>query len=292
MIRLKLPQNLSLLLLSISCCIEIVQAQTPTEEYEKYMFMVEAKQKAEAEYLQTVETALKTMTVTDDQIALQELEELLANKATDNNAKNNVSGLVENITDETTESVEQNDTKSVVSINPTVEELVKQNEELLNKVKSMQNAKQYIYESYSSEVVSDRSEALLVSDNVDTNYYGSKLVLTKESRDILERLVEGEAGAEGYVGAALVAQTLHDTMLEVNCFDTMTIKQWYKYSGRIDREPCDDVKRAVAFIFDNGGMAVQHKLKYFYAPDLVSSKFHESQEFVIEHGGHRFFDER
>ena len=54
--------------------------------------------------------------------------------------------------------------------------------------------------------------------------------------------------------------------------------------------PNDNVVRAVAFIFDKGGMAVQHRLVYYYNPAIVSSEFHESQKFVLEYKDHRFFD--
>ena len=51
-----------------------------------------------------------------------------------------------------------------------------------------------------------------------------------------------------------------------------------------------DALDAVSFIFDQGGAAVQHSIVYFYAPALCTSGFHESQEFVVAHNSHRFFD--
>ena len=51
------------------------------------------------------------------------------------------------------------------------------------------------------------------------------------------------------------------------------------------------LKQAVSFIF-NGGYAVKHRILYFYAPAFVNSEWHETQKFVVEHGGHRFFDRR
>lgn len=275
MIRLKLLRSLSLLLLSISITVAPVSVYATNDEYEKYKFMVEAKQRAEAEYLQTVDTVIKKVNSEKEDAAYQELENLLISKASLKENKNSV-------------AIEDSVQKSTESTSSSIQDFIKQSEELIALIKSLNNSN-YVGQNSTGNLVGN---ALVRGEIVDQNYYGSKLVLTADSRKYLERLVEGEAGAEGYVGAALVAQTIHDTMIAVNCYDTLTIKDWYKYSGRIDREPCDDVKRAVAFIFDDGGMAVQHELRYFYAPALVSSKFHESQLFIVEHGGHRFFSER
>jgi len=126
---------------------------------------------------------------------------------------------------------------------------------------------------------------------VDDDYEGTPVKLTKRNRELVERLVMGEAGGEGFIGAALVAQTIRDTMLYDNEFDLMKIKRKRKYSGSLKIKPNKEVLDAVEFIFDNGGYIVKHRLIYFYSYKSVKSKFHESREFVIQHGGHRFFDE-
>lgn len=137
----------------------------------------------------------------------------------------------------------------------------------------------------------DQSSALLKIEEPDDNYNGAIVQLTEEDRNLLERLVTGEAGGEGKEGAALVAQAIRDTMVYKGYNSIEDIRQKLKYSGSINKEPNQDVKDAVAFIFDEGGMAVKHKIFYFYAPKLVESEFHEQQKFIIEHGGHRFFSE-
>jgi hypothetical protein len=131
---------------------------------------------------------------------------------------------------------------------------------------------------------------LLRITNEDESYVGDRVELSDEDRDFVERVVMGEAGGEDYVGKALVAQAIRDAMVT----DGLTAREvWanFKYTPRIGREPNDDVKKAVSYIF-NGGYVVKHRVLYFYAPALVSSPWHETQEFVIEHGGHRFFDRR
>ena len=57
-------------------------------------------------------------------------------------------------------------------------------------------------------------------------------------------------------------------------------------------DPTQCVKDAVAAVFDRGETVVDEPILYFYNPALVTSDFHESQIFVIEEGGHRFFAER
>lgn len=135
------------------------------------------------------------------------------------------------------------------------------------------------------------SAALLAADRIDAAYHGCTLSLSQDNRDALERLVMGEAGNQGFIGAALVAQTIHDTMIKDNVYDVLYIKASHGYVGSLENTPNENVKRAVAFIFDKGGMAVQHELRYFYAPGAVSSDFHEGRMFIVSYGGHKFFSD-
>lgn len=134
-----------------------------------------------------------------------------------------------------------------------------------------------------------QGSALLDIENPDTNYKGVSVSLTAEDRDLLERLVMGEAGAEGYEGAALVAQCIRDTMVYKGYSSVASVRDGCKYSGSISKEPNQDVKNAVSFIFDDGGYAVRHRIYYFYAYKWCSSSWHETQPFIIQYGGHRFF---
>lgn len=135
----------------------------------------------------------------------------------------------------------------------------------------------------------DQTDALLETESPDENYTGTIVVLDPEDRDLLERLVQGEAGAEGFEGASLVAQAIRDSMVYKGYTSVADVRKVYKYSGSISKQPNDNVKKACAFIFDEGGIAVKHKIFYFYAHNKINSKFHESQMFIVEFGGHRFF---
>lgn len=131
--------------------------------------------------------------------------------------------------------------------------------------------------------------ALLDIANPDTDYCGKSVSLTADDRDLLERLVMGEAGDQGFEGAALVAQCIRDTMVYKGISTVAEVRKIYKYSGSIKRKPNQDVLDAVAYIFDEGGYAVRHEVYYFYAPSLCKGKWHETQTFVIEYKDGRFF---
>ena len=133
------------------------------------------------------------------------------------------------------------------------------------------------------------NDTLLKINKPDNSYTGTIVKLNKNDRYILEHLVMGEAGNQGFIGASLVAQTIRDTMITKNIKTVEEVRISHKYSGRIDIEPNKDVLDACKFIFDEGGCAVKSKLFYFYAPGVVKSKWHESQNFVVEYKGHRFF---
>lgn len=51
-------------------------------------------------------------------------------------------------------------------------------------------------------------------------------------------------------------------------------------------------RRRAAAVFDDGWYVTTEPILYFYAPDRVASNWHESQDFVIEINGHRFFTEK
>lgn len=138
--------------------------------------------------------------------------------------------------------------------------------------------------------VSTNSKYLLDISNPDTNYVSYSITLTEYDRDILQRLVMGEAGGEGFIGCCLVAQAIRDTMIADGYKSVEAVRTSMGYQASLYNTPNQDAIDAVNFIFDQGGAAVQHSIIYFYAPALCTSGFHESQEFVVAHNSHRFFD--
>lgn len=111
--------------------------------------------------------------------------------------------------------------------------------------------------------------------------------LTDSERDLVERVVMAESGGESYEGQMLVCQCILNAC-EINGIRPAEAIRKYAYAkGR--PEPSDSVKRAVQAVFDSGDKATDEEIVYFYAPALVRSEFHESQRFIKETGGHRFF---
>lgn len=243
----------------------------------KYAFMVQAKDDAEDEFTNIISEETETLLATcneEDKEALQELYNRVAAKAALNEEKKQREQL--DVLDEDVQAL----VEAISELQTATEELsIAKNES--NKVASS-------YSANSED--SGSSEALVIGDRVDLNYNGSAISITGTNRQNLEALVMSEAGGEGFIGAALVAQAIHDTMVTDNIYDVAKIKRSYGYDGSLDKTPNQDVKDAVAYIFDEGGMAVQHRIMYFYAPKICTSSWHETQKYVIYYNNHKFFD--
>lgn len=122
------------------------------------------------------------------------------------------------------------------------------------------------------------------------NFLGTVIVLSDEDRELIEKIVQQESGGIDVLAAALVAQCIRDTYITKNYSSFRELFSAMGYTNITNKTPNENTEEAVRFIFDRGGMAVKHRMIYFYAPKKVNSSFHESQEFVIEYGGHRYFD--
>lgn len=115
--------------------------------------------------------------------------------------------------------------------------------------------------------------------------------LTDNERAILERTVSGEFGNDD-AGAIMIAQCLRDALVYGYCDSVSNLPSkmqydgYYAYSGT----PTETAKYAVRYIFDEGGMGVQHRVLVMYNPTICSSPWHESQRYVVTVGDVRFFD--
>ena len=128
---------------------------------------------------------------------------------------------------------------------------------------------------------------LIGISNPDSNYNPKAVTLSDYDRAKLERLVMGEAGSMGYNGCALVAQCIRDAMNRSNTTSIDSIISEYKYYAPTNKEPNQTVKDAVAYIFDQNGSAVQHRILCFYTGQ---SGWHETQNFIVGYQNVRFFD--
>lgn len=119
---------------------------------------------------------------------------------------------------------------------------------------------------------------------VETAFY-----LTDAEREIVEKVVMGESGGEPYEGQVLVAQCLLNASLR-DGIQPSEVRINYQYAGWNDN-PSESVKRAVSAVFDEGYKLTDEFILYFYAPRWCNSYWHETQRFILEVGGHRFFAE-
>lgn len=134
-----------------------------------------------------------------------------------------------------------------------------------------------------SETVADDPDHTL--EGAPAPYYP----LTDEDRALVASVVTAEAGGEDYDGQRLVAQCLLNACLMDGLSPDEAVEE-YQYSAARP-EPTESVLEAVSAVFDRHDTVTDEMILYFYAPALCSSDWHESQDFVLEHGGHRFFAE-
>lgn len=114
--------------------------------------------------------------------------------------------------------------------------------------------------------------------------------LTTEERYIVERVVMAEAEGEGYDGQRLVAQCILNTAEAQGIRPDEVVLTPGQYAAPAECAS-EMVMDAVSAVFDRGDMVTDEPIRWFYAPKYVTSQWHESKEFVLEYGGHRFFKE-
>lgn len=136
-------------------------------------------------------------------------------------------------------------------------------------------------------VVTTPAESAQTTDQTEPTV---RFYLSTSERDTVERVVMAEAGGESFEGQMLVAQCILNAAEKEGVQPSEAVEIYSYTSNRPD--PTQSVKDAVAAVFDCGEVAIDAPVMYFYNPALVASDWHESQIFVAEVGGHRFFAER
>ena len=117
-----------------------------------------------------------------------------------------------------------------------------------------------------------------------------RYALTDHERDVVERVVMAEAGGESFEGPMLVAQCILNAAEKTGTAPSEAVVTYKDAKARPN--PTQSVRDAVAAVFDAGETATDEPVMFFYNPARATSKWHESQIFVIEVGGHRFFMEK
>lgn len=111
--------------------------------------------------------------------------------------------------------------------------------------------------------------------------------ISAEERDLIERVVMGEAGGESLLSQKAVAQCILNACLITGERPKSVIEGLQYTSHR--PAASEQVKGAVSAIFDEGEKVLAETAIYFYNPDLVVSEWHESQQYICTIEDHRYF---
>ena len=114
--------------------------------------------------------------------------------------------------------------------------------------------------------------------------------LTDDERWEIASVITAEAQGEPYEGKIAVAQCILQACEDDGIRPAEVFEKYKYYTAR--PKPCPDAVSAVVDVFDHGKIATADPIKYFYAPAGCYSSWHESQEFVVQIHGHRFFKEK
>ena len=118
--------------------------------------------------------------------------------------------------------------------------------------------------------------------------------LTEHELWFVECVIAGECAYEPYEGKLAVAQCYFDAMLKDRLSAT-EVKSVYGYSGwnenldKQDPKAYNEVKNAIMDVFYGGKFVTEKPILFFYAPKWCDSPWHESQNYVMTIGGHKFF---
>lgn len=125
---------------------------------------------------------------------------------------------------------------------------------------------------------------LTVSAQIPTARYR----LTAEERELVCQVVMAESGTEPFDGKMAVSQCILNACEKTGKRPVEIVAEYGYTDRRV--EPNAETREAVAAVFDAGETVTDAKILYFYAPELVSSEWHEAQTYVMTVGGHRFFE--
>ncbi len=107
--------------------------------------------------------------------------------------------------------------------------------------------------------------------------------------NIVCSIVEGEAGDQDMHGKMLVAECILNAC-ERDGLTPEEVRTAYQYAGWCESYT-DETAEAVVEVFTYGHMPTEAKILYFYDSRYCESAWHETQQFVLEYGCHRFFEE-
>lgn len=113
--------------------------------------------------------------------------------------------------------------------------------------------------------------------------------ITDAERWEIASVITAEAVGEPFAGKVAVAQCILQAC-EDSGIRPIEALELYQYSSRRP-EPTEEALEAVEAVFDFGYVVTSEPIKYFYAPELATSSWHESQVYVLTINNHKFFKE-
>ena len=119
--------------------------------------------------------------------------------------------------------------------------------------------------------------------------YEKRYTLTDAERLEIAQVITAEAAGEPFAGKVAVAQCILQACEDEGIRPPEALRR-YKYSTKRP-DPTEEALEAVEAVFDFGHVATSEPIRYFYAPDLVESSWHESQVYVMTINNHKFFKE-
>ena len=125
--------------------------------------------------------------------------------------------------------------------------------------------------------------------NPDYGYSTGQVILSDADRKLACQIVYGEAGGEGFEGCCLVAQCLKDSMVFLGYNSIADVQKYCRYDGWQENYS-QTAEDAVNYIFDQNKSAVAHRILFFYATNICTSEWHETQNHVLTRGNSKFFD--
>lgn len=114
--------------------------------------------------------------------------------------------------------------------------------------------------------------------------------LTEAERDALAVVLMCETGGVDELAAELVATCVLNAC-EKDGLRPLEVFSRYQYAVK-EKTPNSVCYGAIQRVFDDGVKAVEEPILWFYSPANMAdgvSEWHETQEFVLYHAGHRYF---
>lgn len=114
--------------------------------------------------------------------------------------------------------------------------------------------------------------------------------LTEAERDALAVVLMCETGGVDELAAELVATCVLNAC-EKDGLRPVEVFERYQYAVK-EKTPNSVCYGAVQSVFDEGNRASEECILWFYSPANMPdgvSRWHETQDFVLEYGGHRYF---